>query len=341
VPRQRYSIKESWNRILRLFKGQVPNEESDTLDKEVLSDNQAISDYAELLAGSLPGETLTLPESFIGAILDGGFSTGTSLSTQERKISWFIPMTGVTDNQFLVTGENRVQSSNETSSYTTRFSLGNQHLSLYINSLSSGGVVHVSGSFISENTGVPMWGTETITVPSATSYYQTNKKWLEIVSIDTSNLSGEDYDVRIIGYLDMGNRDFTINGYRVEFRSAGNNPDVSILIQKVQDDGSGAMSLVAIENMGIDSTVSGGTITDGIRTDADNRGYTFGSEAWDNNTMFVFKQLDFNTYFTNDENILEGSSKNEGLLISFLGSPSGGISNTDHGTLTLFYTIDD
>jgi hypothetical protein len=78
MTRQTYNIKESANRLLRLFRGETPNEQEGTLTPEVLSENQAVSDFVELLAGSLPGETLAFPTSLYNAAVTAGFITGTA-----------------------------------------------------------------------------------------------------------------------------------------------------------------------------------------------------------------------------------------------------------------------
>lgn len=80
MAREMYSIKEAWNRILRSFKGQSLNELPDTLSPEVLSENEAMSEFAELLNNSLPGETLSLPTAFRTAITSAGFASGTASS---------------------------------------------------------------------------------------------------------------------------------------------------------------------------------------------------------------------------------------------------------------------
>lgn len=78
MPRQRYSSNEALNRILRTLKGNTPlSENADQLDGEILSSNQAVSDIAELLNNSLPGESLNIPGGTYGAI------TSTSTITAE------------------------------------------------------------------------------------------------------------------------------------------------------------------------------------------------------------------------------------------------------------------
>ena len=53
MTRQRYNIKESLNRLLRMFEGKAEASESpNTLSGEILSHNQAWSDLVELLGGS-------------------------------------------------------------------------------------------------------------------------------------------------------------------------------------------------------------------------------------------------------------------------------------------------
>lgn len=59
---KRYSKREAINRILRVFEGKaLPNDYLNTITGEVLSEDEAISDLAELVAGSLPGESFTMP----------------------------------------------------------------------------------------------------------------------------------------------------------------------------------------------------------------------------------------------------------------------------------------
>ena len=62
MTRSRYSIQEAINRLLRALEGKTVNSDiPGGLTGEVLSENEAWSDLAELFEGSLPGETLTLP----------------------------------------------------------------------------------------------------------------------------------------------------------------------------------------------------------------------------------------------------------------------------------------
>jgi len=66
MTRQRYSIKESLNRILLLFQNKAVSTDSpDSVPGESLSHDQALSDLAELLAGSLPGESAVLPSAIV------------------------------------------------------------------------------------------------------------------------------------------------------------------------------------------------------------------------------------------------------------------------------------
>ena len=62
MTRQRYSIKEAVNRILRSWEGiGSSNDQPGTLSGEILSEDGAISDFAELMAGSLPGKSGSIP----------------------------------------------------------------------------------------------------------------------------------------------------------------------------------------------------------------------------------------------------------------------------------------
>ena len=58
MTRQRYSKKEGLNRILRLIQGSpTPGDDPGTVTGDLLSEDAAISDIAELLAGSLPNQS--------------------------------------------------------------------------------------------------------------------------------------------------------------------------------------------------------------------------------------------------------------------------------------------
>ena len=74
---QRYSIKESLNRILRLLIGEpTPQDTPGTVTGNIDSEDEAMSQLAELLADSLPGETLTLPTAAKTAVSNAGFIRG-------------------------------------------------------------------------------------------------------------------------------------------------------------------------------------------------------------------------------------------------------------------------
>lgn len=79
MTRQKCSKVESLNRILRLFQNKpVPTDEPNTVSGDVLSEDEALSDLTELLGGSLPNETATLPPAITvpaSNIPAGSFST--------------------------------------------------------------------------------------------------------------------------------------------------------------------------------------------------------------------------------------------------------------------------
>ena len=65
MTRSRYSTNESINRILRALQGEpLTADTPNVIPGEVLSEDAALSDIAELLEGSLPGETPTIPSGF-------------------------------------------------------------------------------------------------------------------------------------------------------------------------------------------------------------------------------------------------------------------------------------
>lgn len=103
MTRQRYSAVEALNRILRVLKGSTPPTDiPGQVDGELLSTNEAISDIAELLAGSLPGESLNIPGgTFSGAIDTSSTITTTSTLTAEDIVA---NDSGSFDNLMIGTG---------------------------------------------------------------------------------------------------------------------------------------------------------------------------------------------------------------------------------------------
>lgn len=304
-----------------------------------------------LSSSSAGGLTLTEPlaPNFsvrVGWILVSNVDTGVMLvnllseASPAQTITFTLPLRGVVDNRINITGELRDVSTGETGDYVTDFALSNNHLYLLINSLTGSGDVTITGTSLSESTAVPVGGdTETITVDAAGVYYQSAKKWWEITNIDIPvGISAIDYDVGVVGYTDINNQNFRLIGYRVDAFAQGVSPDFRFRIIKIQDDGSKQMSIVDIEDIGVDSGSAGDQIIDGIRTGGDDRSYNPAvAELFGNNTTLVFKQSDFNTYFVADENLFRSGTHDEGLILRVEGSPSGGISNVDFITIQLRY----
>lgn len=261
-----------------------------------------------------------------------------NVTTAPEFYNMSINVDGVTSTKYIWLGEQRTESSGATGDYATDFSLDNQHLYLYVNSITGTGVVTITGTSISESSGVPTTSdTETITLDASTSqYWQTDKKWLEITNIDIpAGVTAINYDIGVVGYLDMFNIDFKITGLRVDMQSSGVNSNLSIRIIKIQDDGGKKMSVVDIEHLGMNANT--GVYTDDLRTGGDDRSYTYTSTAWASGENFVMKVGDYDTYFSSDENILEGSDKAEGIIIVLEGTGGGNINNVENLSMNIEY----
>ncbi len=258
------------------------------------------------------------------------------LTVDERTLVYNVDVDGIDENEFILIGEYRVVVTGRTGDYATSFACNNQHAAIEVNSLTGSGIVTFTGVSMSESSGIPTATTETITV-DATGKYQTDKKWLEITNIDIPvGITAINYDVEVLGYLDMQNSDFTITGMRIDGLSSGNDADFSLHIIKVQDDGSKKCSLVDVERYGYDAKDD--LIVDDLRTGGDDRSYTATTSIWANGTNACLKASDYSTYFTSDENIIEGSSKAEGIIIHFNGTDDGNLKQVQ--TLNLHLTIE-
>lgn len=248
-------------------------------------------------------------------------------------------------NEFFLTGINSPipDGTGLMGNYIKSVGLQNNHLVLYVNDIgASGGVVEVKGTAIDENNGIPSSGMESLTLDGSTGlYYQTSTKWLNITDVNVTGPSGPsniNYSLRTVGYTDIGNRDFNISGYRAEITAAGNKADVTFKLIKVQNDGDGKMSFVDMENITLsDEGDSGiGTIVDNVRSGNPtyDRSYTgpagpTGFSIWPDESVFVFKQGDFDTYFSDVGETATNMINNtlvgdEGIIIKIKSKAIGG-----------------
>lgn len=287
---------------------------------------------------------------FDSVCLNGVPFGGDSGTGDVREYPVFIPMSGVTDSVFSLFGTFETEATGATGDVATAFSGQNQHFYCLINSITTGGAMVISGTAVSETTQVPVVDTETITIDASDSrtfkLYQTSKKWYEIDSINVTggSITGIDYDYGLVGYLDFGNRDTCIVGYRMDFRAASGSGDVGLVIRKIEDAGDGKLNFFDLESIGIDSTTGNGEIVDQARSGGDSRAFTYSVNALPNNNAYCFKALDLETIFGEENCTALSSSKDEGWVVSFTGVSGGvigqgGISGIDHATLTIYYKL--
>ena len=225
---------------------------------------------------------------------------------------------------------------NQSTDIIGSYPVGNNHLGVVINSLGNTGAMIITGTTLSEITSIPVTGaTETIIVDE-TGFYQTSKKWIEITSVNISSgtITGINYDLKSLGYMDIGNRNFTVAGYRLE-AIAGSKSEIEFIILKVQDDGNSKCTVIPLEsitiNSNVNNTINVNTIYDNLRGDDSkyDRSYSMDGNIWPGGTEYVFKQDDLTDYFNIKDpgrNMILSGDKDEGLIICVkgtLGAPDG------------------
>lgn len=250
-----------------------------------------------------------------------------------------VPLNAVTSTQFTWLGEARTPITGQTGDYTTDFEVNNQHIALYITSLTGSGDITITGLAASESTGLLTAGeTETITVDAASVYYQSDRKWIEVTNIDIpAGITAINYDIAVIGYVDFFNTDYEIIKMRVDMTSSGVNADCMIEILKVQDDGNKKMSLVTIEKYGIDGNIN--EYVDEVRSGGDSRDGVAVSSIWTSGKNGCLKVNDYSTYFTDNENVIYAASMHEGIVIRLIGTGGGNINNVSMINLLLIVKI--
>lgn len=254
-------------------------------------------------------------------------------------VSYFTPLTGVLDNDFVMVGENFVHASGLTAGITSTFASGGSKIEILINSITSGGTMFISGiskdQFTSE---IINNDTESIEIDTSSGQrYMTSKNWIEINTITlSSGISNINYDVSVVGYENGLGTDFNIAGYSFEAMSTNNTNDLRFILEKVvYDENTKKCSLETLEDFGIRSNVTGNQLVDHLRgTRSVNPNV---SSIMPNNRKFNLNQNDFNDYFAHFENIVFGT-KGEGFRIRLTGE-IGGFSNIDFVGVELFTQI--
>jgi len=161
------------------------------------------------------------------------YTNGSNIKT----MVYNLPVDGITSTTLVWIGEQRVEAASQTTDYATDFGCNNQHAALDVLTLVGSGDVTFMGVSMSESTGIPTATTETFTI-DAVSKYQTSKKWLEVTNIAfAAGITTIEYNLGVLGYVDMQNSNFKINAMRIDMLSSGVNSNCAIHIKKVQDDG--------------------------------------------------------------------------------------------------------
>ena len=253
---------------------------------------------------------------------------------------------------FFIAGVFSSVSSNQTNNYTTAFSARNNHILLTVNSITPSDVnlqcsIQVTGTKISESNKIAETNfIETITFDATdNTKYQTLAKFYDITLISinhvNSNISAIDYDIHVLGYVDFLNSNVKIIGYRSEILGDLNsgNADIRLSLIRIKQNDP-VTTLLNIEDIEIDGNFGGGNgkIIDHQRTGSNDRTYevTSGTDLWPPNSYFVLKMTDFNTYFTNQENYIEGAN-NEGILIKIDSTNLGPSNGPRFITIQVYY----
>lgn len=304
------------------------------LVRDVDTSGFSANDTLYLDADNAGGLVNVIPDSpgytvIIGTVLTADANAGVILvditqasviaGTIQSKI-YSLPLRGVLGAELNITGGVfRSQAAGLTGDYATDFAVDNNHIYLLVNSITGTGGITITGTSVNEVDGTPAAGdTEVIEVDdTAAQYWQSTKKWWDVTNIDIpAGISAINYDLGVVGYIDFGNMDYKIVGYRIDAPSKGVNSQMRFRIIKINDDGAGKMHLSDIEDIEIDASSGTDQVVDYLRTGGDDRTHDPGvASLWANGTVVVLKQSDFDTHFTSDENVFESSTKDEGFIL--------------------------
>ncbi len=263
----------------------------------------------------------------VGTVLVSDAATGQVLVKVDnvgiltQSITFSMPVKGVLSDDFNLVGERRTVAAGQIVNFAADTPVSNNHIFILVNAITGTGTATVTGDSISESTSVvSLDDTEVITIDgTAAQHYQSSKKWWEISSVVFSaGITAVNYDVGVVGYTDLNNENFELTGYRLDAKADGVDPNFTLVLTKIQDDGSGKMSFITVEDITADSGAVGNQIIDNLRTGGNDRSYDSDSDnVWETDETLVLKQGDLSTFFSSDENIFDSGSEDEGLIISF------------------------
>lgn len=299
----------------------------------------------------------TTTDMIFGPKTGGSWGTGTSLigppGVTQNTVTYSANLNiRQASNTLYFTGVDRSITTGQIGDYTTAFALHNNHLFIDIQSATGLGAspqMVISGTALSESTGVASPSeTETIFITSGSSAgsYQSIKKWYLVTSIVFTNITPT-YNIGVLGYLDFGNINIRLKGYRFEILGDDDSRNSYITLQIIKIKNGSSTSLITLpflENITVDGTNGDSTygrIVDNLRTSPFNRNYTMtNTNLWPQNSTFVLKQTDFDTYFSStSENIILGGS-NEGIIIKISTDAKydfGNAAAPRFATITLYY----
>jgi hypothetical protein len=279
-----------------------------------------------------------MPAPFTNAEVDA------LLGTVERGVTTdpFVVNFNGLPTEFDLTGTQDTEAAGLTADYTTDFSCSNNHVSILVNSITTGGTIVITGDVWNESTGeITLGVTENITVDTtAGQLYQSLGKFQVVSNVDVSGTTGIDYDLGCIGYFDAANRPFSVRGYRLDVKTSSATADFRMTITAVKNRGGNKIELVDLDDIGFDSTSSNGSLYDHVRFHPTNPSYTASTTLVNADSTQNYKRIDIDTW--TDANIEEGVSNifgnnDEGIIISIAGEPSGGFTGLE--LMTLFLSL--
>ncbi len=105
-------------------------------------------------------------------------------------------------------------------------------------------------------------------------------------------------------------------------------------IQKLADDTGKKVTPVTLEDLSIDSSAASAVLTDNLRAGGNDRSYTFNTNAITDSGVIKLSQLDFSTYFTSGENVINCST-GDGLVVWLSNESQANIEDLEHVTVRI------
>jgi len=204
-----------------------------------------------------------------------------------------------------------------TANNATEHIVGNNKVHIIINSLIGSGTITLTGDSVNVLTGVPTLATTDVLTVDQPGRWVSTKMFFRITNVTIgAGITAINYNIHVHGTSRLPNVKSKFIGYRADIlKSGAGSASLRLEIHSLRQISGQRYQSNILEDI---TMARHPAITDNLRVGADARSYNSNVANYVDSTNIVFtlRQIDFDTYFTNQEHYLD-PALDEGLQAIF------------------------